>query len=115
MEGNYTIEYYKNSKGKEPVMDFIIFSSKKVKAKIFVYINLLKNKGRLKHPYARHVKDKIWELRVDFAKNYYRIFYFIFTKKRIILLHAFSKKTNKTPRKELEKAINSYKDFLNSN
>ena len=117
MEGNYKIEYYKNSNtGKEPAIDYLDSLDETVQAKIVSYIDLLlEKKGRLKYPYTRHIKDKIWELRVDFAKNYHRIFYFIFTGKRIIFLHAFSKKTNRTPRRELEKAINNYKDFLNNN
>ncbi len=77
------------------------------------YINLLINKnGQLGLPYTKYIDDKIWELRVDFDKNYYRIFYFIFDGKKIILLHGFSKKTNKTPRNELNKARNRHQDYL---
>lgn len=117
MDNNYQIEYYKNSNtGKEPIIDYLDSLNEKVQAKIVSYIDLLlENKGKLKYPYARHVKDKIWELRIDFAKNYHRILYFIFTGKRIILLHAFSKKTDKIPKRELEKTINNYKDFINNN
>ncbi|MBU1778539.1 type II toxin-antitoxin system RelE/ParE family toxin, partial [Patescibacteria group bacterium] len=44
--------------------------------------------------------------------NCYRIFYFIFDGQKIILLHGFSKKTNKTPQKEINKAINYYNNYL---
>lgn len=117
MNNDYQVEYYKNSNtGKEPVLEYLDALSEKVQAKIFSYIDLLLEKnGRLKHPYAHHIKDKIWELRIDFGRNYHRIFYFIFTSKRIVLLYAFSKKTNRIPRQELDKAINNYKDFISNN
>jgi phage-related protein len=116
MDNNYQVEYYKNSQtGKEPVKYFLLNLPINIRAKIFSYIGLLQKEGRLKYPYARHVVEKIWELRVDFASNYHRIFYFIFTGKRIVLLHAFTKKTDKTPAKELNRTISNYKNFINNN
>ena len=117
MNTDYQIKYYKNSQNnREPVKEFIDSQNFKVQEKIFVYLELLQeNEGRLNYPYSSHIKDKIWELRIDFAKNCYRIFYFIFINKEIILLHAFLKKTNKTPRREIQKAINNYNDFINNN
>jgi phage-related protein len=117
MDDNYQIKYYKNSQNnREPVKEFIDNQNFKIQQKIFIYLELLqKNEGRLNYPYSSHIKDKIWELRIDFAKNCYRIFYLVFINKRIVLLHAFLKKTNKTPRREIEKAINNYNDFINNN
>jgi len=63
-------------------------------------------------PYTKHINKKIWELRVDFNKKFHRIFYFIFDGKKIILLHGFNKKTNHTPQKEINKAVNNYHDYL---
>jgi len=95
--------------------DYINDQNEKNQAKIDAYLDLLReNEGRLNYPYSSHVEGKIWELRVDFAKNYHRIFYFIYIEKRIILLHAFLKKTKKIPRGEKEKAINNYKDFIDN-
>lgn len=116
MNNNYKIEYYRKLNREEPVKKYINDLSGKIQAKIFSYLELLKeNKGQLKYPYTGHIIEKIWELRIDFAKSYHRIFYFIFINKRIILLHAFFKKTNKTPQREIEKAINNYKDFIKNN
>jgi len=44
-------------------------------------------------------------LREESNTNIYRIFYVFFTGKRIILLHGFTKKTQKTPRREIELAL----------
>ncbi|MCF7916575.1 MAG: type II toxin-antitoxin system RelE/ParE family toxin [Candidatus Omnitrophica bacterium] len=89
--------------------------AQKDKVKIFRYINFLQEqKGHLGEPYTRHIIDKIRELRIDFGKNRHRIFYFTFIDKRIILLHAFLKKTQKTPIKEKNKAKYNYQDFINN-
>ncbi len=107
--------FYNKQNGKSQIFDYYQNLNKKIKIKIALYISLLiKNNGRLGMPYSRHIVDKIWELRVDFDKNYYRIFYFIFIEKQIVFLHGFNKKTNKTPIKEIEKAKNNYDDFINN-
>lgn len=79
------------------------------------YVEFLKdNNGYLDEPYSKHIKRKIRELRVDFSKNRHRIFYFIFIKKIIILLHIFSKKTQRTPVKEIKKAEMYLEDVKNN-
>ena len=83
--------------------------NKKERVKIFAYIELLKDrKGYLNEPYAKHITGKIRELRVDFSRSRHRIFYFTAVGKRIILLHAFLKKTSKTPNEEIGKALRNY-------
>lgn len=81
----------------------------KDRSKIYKYIEFLReNKGYLDEPYSRHIDGKIRELRVDFAYNRHRIFYFTFVKKTIILLHGFLKTTPKTPLSEIKKAKENY-------
>ena len=105
--------FYYNANNKSRVREFYSSLNIKIQSKLLAYINLLiSQNGQLGLPYTKYIDDKIWELRVDFDKNYYRIFYFIFDGKKIILLHGFSKKTNKTPRNELNKARNRHQDYL---
>ena len=105
--------FYYNANNKSCVREFYNSLNIKIQSKILAYINLLiSQNGQLGLPYTKYINDKIWELRVDFDKNYYRIFYFIFDGKKIILLHGFSKKTNKTPQNELNKARNRHQDYL---
>ena len=110
----YKVKFYKNTKtGSSPVLEYIEKLSIKEKAKILKYIEFLReNKGYLEEPYSKHIKGKIRELRVDFSKNRHRIFYFVFIKKTIILLHAFLKKTTKTPQSEIKKAEENYGEVL---
>jgi len=65
-----------------------------------------------REPLVKHLEDKLWELREESQTNIYRIIYFFFTGKRIIFLHGFQKKSQKTPEKELEIAWQRYKNFL---
>ena len=65
-----------------------------------------------KEPLVKHLEDKLWELREESKTNIYRIIYFFYTGRRIILLHGFQKKTQKTPTKELEIARTRYQDFI---
>jgi len=110
----YKVKFYKNNNtGQSPVLKYIEGLKEREKAKIFKYIEFLRaNKRYLEEPYSRHIKGKIRELRIDFAKNRYRIFYFVFIKKTIILVHAFLKKTPKTPIFEIKKAEENYYDVL---
>ncbi|MBI2641952.1 MAG: type II toxin-antitoxin system RelE/ParE family toxin [Candidatus Wildermuthbacteria bacterium] len=86
---------------------------KKEKAKVSKYIEFLRvSHGYLDEPYSKHIKGKIRELRVDFARNRHRIFYFTFIGRKIILLHVFLKKTAKTPNAEIRKAEANYQDIL---
>ena len=67
----------------------------------------------LKEPYVKHLENKLYEVRVKDQQGIYRIIYFAHTGKKFVLLHGFVKKTQKTPKKELELAklrMKEYKD-----
>ena len=112
----YKIKFYKDSQtGKSPVLEYIDNLNRKERAKILKYIEFLReHEGYLDEPYSKHIKGKIRELRVDFNRNRLRIFYFIFIEKTIILLHAFLKKTEKTPIQDIKRAEANYCDVLNN-
>lgn len=110
---DWVVEYYRDSKGKEPVAEFIDALSNEARAKVFRTIKLLKDYGvLLKEPYTRQVKSKIRELKIRDSGGAIRIFYFTFTGKRLILLHGFVKKTEKTPLKQIEMAEKRMNDFI---
>ena len=109
----YSVDFYKDRRGDYPVKNFIEELNKKSQAKIFRSIALLKQHGHtLLRPYADHVRDKIKELRVQVYDGNIRIFYFFFIEHRIILLHAFKKKTQELPEREIEQAERNLKDFF---
>jgi phage-related protein len=67
---------------------------------------------RAREPLARHVEGKVWELWEESNTNIYRILYFFFTDRRIVLLHGFAKKTQKLPRRELDVALSRLARFV---
>jgi phage-related protein len=113
---NYLIELYEKPDGKAPVLDFILSLNPKQQAKIYREINLLEKFGNeLHYPHVDIIKGKkyngLWELRIEFASNIFRIFYFLFENNKTILLHGFVKKSQKTPKKELDIALERMKEY----
>ena len=85
----------------------------KVRAKLMKWIERLEEMGPdLPRPYADLVQGKIRELRLVFASNQIRCLYF-FDGRKIILTHGFLKKTDKVPENEIERAINTMKEYFN--
>jgi len=110
----YKVSFYNDSKNKSSVLEYLDRLSEKEQSKIYKYIEFLRiSKGVLDEPYSKHIKGKIRELRVDLGKNRHRIFYFTFVGRNIIFLHAFLKKTQKTPLNEIQQAEKNYYKTIN--
>lgn len=113
---SWNIEYYETEGGNSPVQEFIDSLPDQHQAKITQRIDLLAEKGTLlKEPYVKNVKEKIWELRILAKENIHRIFYFAYTGRKMVLLHGFTKKTEKTPKKEIDIAEERIKDYIRRN
>jgi len=112
----YQIKFYEDKDGNKPVREHLKELRKKKDKesrikynKIIKYLNYLKEKGTFAgNPIVKHIEDNIWELRPDKE----RIFFVVYIKGVFVLLHAFTKKTQKTPEKELERARAEYKDLM---
>ncbi len=116
----WNVEYYTKENGEIPVLDFLLSLEPKMMAKVRHIINLLEQCGtNLREPYAAPIKgDKykgLWELRVKFASDITRVFYFTFQGDKFILLHGIKKKTQKTPSQELARALRYKEDFERRN
>lgn len=111
----FTVLFYKTEKGIEPAKEFIEEirnkggkNSKINFSKINDYIKVLENLGlSAKLPFIRHIKDDIWEIRP--LNN--RIFFGAWIDNCFVLLHGFIKKSQKTPRHEIERAVLEFNDF----
>ena len=115
MDGYKVIFFYHPETRKVPVREYLDNLSIKERAKLLKYIEFLReHEGVLDEPYTKHIRDKIRELRVDFGRNRHRIFFFTFIGRKIILLHAFYKKTQKTPEAEINKAVKNYHKVINN-
>jgi phage-related protein len=110
---NWRIEYYVDRQGVEPVREFIDSQSIDAQLAIFHTIGLLEDFAlSLGYPYVLKIgKTGIRELRIHHSSDYYRILYFAFTGKKFVFLHAFLKKTKKTPPGELAIAIKRMNEY----
>ena len=64
---------------------------------------------QLHEPHAKHLEGKLWELRVKAAEGIARGLYVTVTGRRVVVLHVFEKKTQKTPRRAIEIALDRMK------
>jgi len=110
----WKIEFYQLPDGSSPVLAWFREQEPKVQAKVAQIFDLLQEYGTsVGMPYIRSLTaSKLFEIRAEVDTNIYRILYFAYTGKRFILLHGFQKKTQKTPKQELETAKNRLKAFL---
>jgi phage-related protein len=65
----------------------------------------------LGEPYVKNLHGKLWELRTT-GRHQHRVVYFATSGRRLVLLHAFAKKTAKTPRAEIETAMRRMNEYL---
>ena len=86
-------------------MDKFIIDLPKMQAKVIKVLDLLENNGPLTGlPYSEHLEDGIFEIRAKQSTNISRVLYFFTIGRKIILTNGFVKKTQKTPRREIELA-----------
>lgn len=112
----FEVELYQKENGKVPVSEFLYSLPIKLRAKAFRDIELLQKHGNeLWEPYVKPVKGKygkgLYELRIKFANDIARIFYFTYYNNKFVLLHGFIKKTMKTPSGEIQKAYEYMEDY----
>lgn len=109
----WTNEFYLDADGSSPVEEFLSGLDLKTRARFYWSMEQLRVRNvQAKEPLVRHLDGDLWELREESQTNIYRIVYFFFTGRRIIFLHGFQKKTQRTPSGELEIARKRQRIFL---
>ncbi|EKE14821.1 MAG: hypothetical protein ACD_12C00276G0002 [uncultured bacterium] len=107
----WQVDFFQNNRGDYPVKDFIEKLDQNLYMKVFRYIDLISNYGpHLKPPFVKKIYDQIWELRIT-GKTQVRVLYIYFNN-AFYLLHAFVKKTQKTPSSEIKVAIDRANKIL---
>ena len=112
MIANCQIYYYTSIKGANPVKEFIDSLQKIQKAKVFRVFKVYQLYGLTSIiPHTKKLKGSpLWEIRIR-GKDNIRILYAVYTEKSILILHGFVKKTQKTPQKEMDIALERYRDW----
>jgi phage-related protein len=109
----WSIVFYIDEHGRSPVEEILTALDEKSQQRFRWSIEQLKVRNvRAGMPLTRHLQGDLWELREESRTNIYRLLYVFFTGRRIVFLHAFQKKTQKTPSREIAIAQGRYRAFL---
>lgn len=112
---NWEIEYYVTSSGNCPIKEFIDSLSPEGKARYIFITRLIREHGiNVREPYVKQITGhrKLFEIRLKDRSGIIRILYFAHTGRKLLLLHGFKKKTDKTPKREIDIAEQRMKDYL---
>ncbi len=87
-----------------------------MQAKLHWIGELIKTRGleRVGEPYVKHIQDALWEMRLkgrDGISRAFYAFYVVAKPKRVVIVRAFIKKTQKTPPKEIKLALKRAKEI----
>ena len=97
------IEFYRLETGKCPVEEFFDSLTNKQFEKISFVLDLIEQIDIVPRKYFKKLKNTndIWEVRVQQGNNIFRILGFFDSKNLVVLNHAFTKKSQKIPQKEI--------------
>jgi phage-related protein len=103
-----TIIFYKDY-----FQEFFEKQRDKLKDKIIWTFDLIEDLPRVPETYLKHIEntDGLFEIRIKQGSDIFRIFCFFDEGKLVVLANAFQKKTQKTPRQEIEKALKIKEEY----
>lgn len=108
------IDFYRTSSGRCPVEEFLDSLTGKQAQKITWVLQLIEDLDHVPRQYFKKLvnTDDIWEVRVQFSGNIFRLLGFLDGDKLLILTSGFAKKTQKTPAQEIATAEQRKRDYL---
>lgn len=95
----WTVEFFNDSAREE-----LEALPEDIRARFERIVNLIKAKGleQVHEPYVKHLEGKLWEMRMKGRDGIARSIYVTATGQRIVILHSFIKKSQKTPKAVLD-------------
>ena len=108
------IIFYKTTHGKCPIEEFLLSLETKTRQKVVWVLKLLEDLKIIPSHFFKKLEstDNIWECRIEYKSNIYRILCFFDDNKVVVLTNGFQKKTQKTPNNEIELAEKYKQDYL---
>ena len=94
---------------------FILEQPQKVQDKIFKIIEIIEYQQRIPEKFLKHIEGQkgLYETRIMLGSNIWRVFCFFDQDNLVILLNGFQKKTQKTPKNEIERAVLLMQEYYN--
>ena len=105
-----SIQFYKSY-----FEDFFETLSPKVQDKFIWTFDLIEEIDKVPKTYLKHIRNDLYEVRVKFGSNIFRVFVFFDGNKLIIIINGYQKKTQKAPKKEIERALKIKKEYDDEN
>ena len=107
------IKYYRTSSGRTPVKSFIDGLNERQQEKVYFVFLLVKTIKVVPKHFLKKLKNcgGIWEIRVEFKNDLFRFLGFFDGNKLIVLSHAFTKKSQKIHKKEINIAKARMEDY----
>ena len=108
------IRFYRSEAGACPVEEFLDSLTGKQAQKVAWVLKLIEEIENVPSQYLKKLvsTNDLWEVRVQAGNNIYRLLGFMEGNRIVILNHAFQKKTQKTPKKEIQIAEARKRDYL---
>lgn len=109
----WEVFFYQTTGGDSPVEEFLDALSDKARAKCLAYMRQLEEHGfDLPRSVIAKVRGKIWELRPEWSGTEYRFFYGVIVGRRIVILHAIQKQSQKLKARDIDLAETRYHEVL---
>ena len=107
------IIFYESDLGDKPVEKFVASLDAAVRAKVVRSLELLRTQQIVPSKFWKKLRGSdLWEVRIEYAGNSYRVLAVLVKNNRVILLHALQKKSQKTPRQDMEIALQRQKRYF---
>ena len=92
-------------------LDFYDSLDKGVQQKIDYVLTMLRRQERVSIKFVKHIRDGVYEIRVEYSGNTYRVFFIFDDGNIVVLFNGFHKKLQKTPEKEIRQAIKLKEEY----
>lgn len=111
----FKVTFYETADGRKPASEFLNGLEARARDQTTHELTILAQKGNLlREPKSKPIVDEenLFEPRIRERTNIHRMIYFFIEGNEIIITHGFTKKTTKTPKREIERAKRYRKDYL---
>lgn len=104
------IKFYENY-----FIEFYLSLDSSIQEKIEYVFKVIRTVDRIPQKFLTHIEgtEGLYEIRIKESSNIYRVFCCFDTGRVVILFNGFQKKSQKTPRKEIDKALQIKQDYFN--
>ena len=108
-----TIQFYRLPSGKSPIEEFLDSLTGKQAQKVLWVLRLIEDLEIIPIQYFKKlVGTQLWEVRIQFGNDIFRLLGFFESGALLILTHGFAKKAQKTPQQEIELATKRMEEYL---